>query len=66
MASPKLTDKVIISSTLQGTGLIALALCLGHDGLLLSAWLAVLGVAGGVAGGIYLAKHDSDSNPPPL
>lgn len=47
------TSSQLIAITIQGSCLVALALYLGHDGVLLTGWLSVLGIAAGI---IYQKK----------
>lgn len=43
----------LVAITVQGSGLVAFALYLGHDGVLLTGWLSILGIAAGI---IYQKK----------
>ena len=53
--APKLSDRLIIAATGQGTILVGVALFLGIDGLLLTGWLVALAAAAGVASGYKIA-----------
>ena len=55
------SDIVVIAATLQGTGLVALALYLGHNGALLASWLGVLGAGAGY----YWHKYKVPPSQPP-
>jgi hypothetical protein len=57
VASPKLSDKVILGTTAQGSILVGIALITGHDGWLLTCWLAGLASIAGVTGGYFIGKR---------